>query len=195
MRLLGDVRTLVDGLGLDAASILRPLGALRDHLHGAVDSFSGLRLTLGVESPRIVLSDFRSEAAAIESHTSLALALSQLVRGSSAGEIIFYAARPGAFVDLAADLHFALGLPPGTLAMDARPQPSPPFNAVVGLAERSQINQAVGVLVDRGRTPQAALQELNRLADQESRSLVDVARSVLNSIRAHDSIRMDDPVG
>ncbi len=187
MRLLRDVRTLVDGLGLDALSILEPLGTLREQLQGAVESFSGLRLTLGAESSRIVLSDFRSRTAAVGSRTSLAVTLSQLERHPSAGEIVFYAGRPGAFVDLSADLHFALDLRPGALAIDHRPPPSPPFNAVVGLAERSQINQAVGVLIDRGRTPEVALQELHRRSADEKISLVEVATSVIDSIHADDA--------
>lgn len=80
--------------------------------------------------------------------------------------VILYAATPGAFVDLAADLSWLAGLELDEFALDQHLNlPVDPETAGVGQAA-SLINQAIGVLVARGRTLGAASDELDaRAAD------------------------------
>ena len=70
--------------------------------------------------------------------------------------IIFYAGVPGAFVDLAADLSYSLGLPPGTVVLDEDTAAPLSESGLTGAAESSTVNQAIGVLIDRGYTPATA---------------------------------------
>lgn len=77
----------------------------------------------------------------------------------------FYAATPGAFVDLAADRVFSLrragqgaGDSPETIAgvaavrLDDALSPLSTSSGVTGVAELAKINRAVGLLIDRGHT-------------------------------------------
>ncbi|MDP9094783.1 MAG: hypothetical protein M3N95_18055 [Actinomycetota bacterium] len=97
--------------------------------------------------------------------------------GSSS--LLFYAADPGAFVDLAADLSFALGLELSDLVLDRHLTLPRHGEGIDGFEFWSGINQAVGVLIARGHTPESARTELHRLADSDSGNLHDAARAVL----------------
>ena len=181
--LLSDLRHLVDGLDADPSVVLAPLEALRGQLRQTVTSFTGLRLTIGPEHHPVVLSDFVSTRAGLDVRSSLTVPLSSFAMMATDGEITFFAGLAGAFVDLAADLRFALGLSEDALDLDQQLTPLGPFNAVSGLVERSTINRAVGVLIDRGQTPEAALTDLRRRAVATEASLVAAAGDVLASAR------------
>lgn len=131
--LLSGVRKLVDWLDVDPAVVLAPLEALRGNLRRSVSSFVGLRLTIGPEHHPIVLSDFESDQAGLEVRSSLTVPLASLAMTATEGEITFFAGRAGAFVDLATDLRFALGLTEDALPLDQQLAPLGPFNAVSGL--------------------------------------------------------------
>jgi hypothetical protein len=79
---------------------------------------------------------------------------------------VLYAATRGAFVDLAADLSYALRIDPAKLILDSHPVENPDGNGngLAGLAAHVTINQAIGVLIGRGHTPDSGRQELHRLA-------------------------------
>ena len=94
--------------------------------------------------------------------------------------VTLYAATAGAFVDLAADLSYALHLPTSTdrftdagssngddqrcgqvdddrrITLDADVPPNPLDSGVSGLSELSTINRAIGVLIDHGHHPDHA---------------------------------------
>ncbi len=94
--------------------------------------------------------------------------------------IVFYAATPGALVDLAADLSHALGVPTITGRVSDGGEPAdvaghdaairldddlPPVSMVsglVGLAELSTINRAAGFLIGQGHLPVDAHDTLRR---------------------------------
>jgi hypothetical protein len=60
-----------------------------------------------------------------------------------------YASQPHAFATLAADIAGALNLPAGGFSLDHDLTPEV-GSGVSGLREASTINQAIGVLIDRG---------------------------------------------
>ena len=95
---------------------------------------------------------------------------------------MFYAATPGAFVDLAADISHARRRPEDAVILDAdvevdlwAPQ------AGGGLGELSTIHQAVGVLIARGDTPQTARVELERRAASSGVDALTAAADVVAS--------------
>jgi hypothetical protein len=96
-------------------------------------------------------------------------------------DLVLYAATPGAFIDLAADLNYALGLHPAALTLDDDLTEPVSGTGITGLTSQSTINQALGVLIDRGHTPEAARQELNRLAALDSGQLHHAADAILRS--------------
>ncbi|PZS34949.1 MAG: hypothetical protein DLM58_04840 [Pseudonocardiales bacterium] len=72
--------------------------------------------------------------------------------GNSASTLTLYAATtPGALVDLGADLGYALELPPAALVFDEHPPAG--GSGMTGRDTQSALNQAIGVLIERGRTP------------------------------------------
>jgi hypothetical protein len=119
--------------------------------------------------------------------TSLRLPLSALGNAGLLGALVFYAGNPGAFVDLAADLSFALGLGPDVVALDQDLTPiSDPagLTGLTGLAEMSQVNQAIGILIERGHVPHSARTELHRLANLAQTTPPAAAQQLMHTARA-----------
>ena len=107
-------------------------------------------------------------------------------RFDAESRVTLYAATAGAFVDLAADLSYALHLPACTdrsanagspdsddqrhgrvgtdrrIILDADLLPSPLASGVSGLSELSTINRAIGVLIGHGQHPDDAADSLRR---------------------------------
>lgn len=153
--------------------------ALARRVATAVASYLGLTMAVvadGYELSFTIREDIDSMP---EIGNSLRIPLDDLSGGESGSSLVLYAATPGAFVDLAADLSFALGLGPGVLVLDAHLHaPLPGFDPA-GLAAHSTINQAVGVFIDRGHTVESARDELRRRAAHGSIDLVAAANQVL----------------
>ena len=83
--------------------------ALTASIKRAVPSYRGLALTLVIDDqPVSVISAERGDTSDIATSLCLSLAWVPLLRTDS--RITFYASVPGTFVDLAADLAFALGM-------------------------------------------------------------------------------------
>jgi hypothetical protein len=96
---------------------------------------------------------------------------------------VFYAARPGAFVDLAADTRFAYALN-GQVVLDQHvPSPTKPLtpSGISGHTEAGTVNRAIGVLIGRGHTPEKARSTLQHIADQDGVPLHCVAQQLLNT--------------
>ena len=91
--------------------------------------------------------------------------------------MIFYAATTGALVDLAADLGWLLNLR-ADVVLDGK-LPARRQAATSGLAELSVIQQALGVLIERGMTPQAGRDELENLARKSDTTVHAVAAQVI----------------
>ena len=98
--------------------------------------------------------------------------------------IVFYAVTSGAFVDLAADLRWATGLPAQAILLDQHLHPPDICSAVTGLRELSIVNQAVGMLIERGGTAESALAELERHAESRATAVQLVAGEVIQRIRS-----------
>lgn len=106
----------------------------------------------------------------------------------SSTAVTFYAGTAGAFVDLAADLRFALGLD-GEVVIDGHLHEWPPDagsgdqagsdQQAEAAADAAVINQAVGFLIGGGYLPEAALTELHRQAHARGVSAAVRARQLL----------------
>jgi hypothetical protein len=115
----------------------------------AVTSYLGLTLTITVQGHEVSFT--AGDHSENQAGTSLRIPLSLGPATEAASTLTLFAATPGAFVDLAADLSYALGTPNVDLALDEHLAEA--NNAgVTGLAEYSVINQAAGVLINRGHT-------------------------------------------
>src|SRR6478752_1659002 len=148
----------LSGLDEDIESLLR---ATVGDLKASVQSAVGLSLTVHVTGQDVTLT-------ILDDHTARSVGASILVpldapAAQSLGTcVVFYAVTPGAFVDLSADLGWATGLPAGMIVLDQHLLLPVEGTAVTGLREFSIINQAVGILIERGNTPESARLELDR---------------------------------
>lgn len=169
-------------------AVERRLAALAATLGTAVASYRGLQLTLHEDGYPVVLTAFAADPGAASGQeridgttgrdpilTSLRLPLRLVHAGFEDGsQIVFYASRPGAFVDLAADLSYTLSPPTPerssgpdegpVIVLDADLPPNSRTSGFSGLSELSTINHAVGFMLARGHRPDEVHQTLRRHA-------------------------------
>jgi hypothetical protein len=182
--LAAELVVLTEALDDPDADLNVLLGQLAHDAGIAVPSFLGLAINVALDlsdSP-IIFSSF-SFGAGSGIASSLLVPIS--APDASAVQVVFYAGVPGAFIGLAADAGIALGLAPDACVLDAHLTPPPASSSEAGSTALSTlvvVNRAVGVLVDRGFTPEAALQELRRRAEAEGSRLHDAAQAVLRSV-------------
>lgn len=161
----------------DLETTLRSFAA---DLRRSVGSALGLTVTIALDGHEI---SFTLSERVAEAKTSLCIPL-PAVAGSEAGSsLVLYAATPGAFVDLAADVAWALALDPSVLLLDQHLAVPMTSDAVIGLRGQATINQAIGALIELGHTPESARAELLRRADRDG-DVTGSAQRVLDGIRA-----------
>lgn len=174
---LADLTTALEQPGTDLESVLRAFGA---DAHSAVRSYLGLTMTIFTESLPFsftVLEPLAREHAAL---ASLLVPLPSLLPAEAGSHLVLYASKAGAFTDLSADLGFALDVGLATLVLDQHLSP-PHDDAATGLLELSSVNQAIGILIGRGRTPEDARVELDRLAS-DAGGVVVAAQELIASL-------------
>jgi hypothetical protein len=152
----------LDGGGVDIAATLSLLAA---DVAASIASYVGL-------SVRLSAADFHAEVTTLDDPSAIAgimtslrvpMAESSAMSGSSV-VIVLYAAMPGAFVDLAADLAWLTGRALDDVGLDVDLGPHIHAHATTSLSSLSSIDQALGMLVGQGHTPEEALVELEALA-------------------------------
>ena len=190
--LLHSLVHLSSSVGLDDDAIAAPLTATAAALRAAVPSYRGMCLTLVENGHPIRVATFLPSQDGESIAASLRLPLGALAPGFHVdSQIVFYATTPGAFVDLAADLGYALNIATITPSPPVRPLISPEVDGhsgadhrdghrpitldddlppvtlvsgVTGLDDLSAINRAVGVLIDQGHPPHQAYATLGQNA-------------------------------
>jgi len=183
--LTADIADLCRYIGLEPGAFAQPLHALSRDLTLALGSYVGLQVSLLDDGHPIVLTNFRSGTTQEDIATSLRLPLTALqlddVAADAGSTIVLYASTSGAFVDLAADLSYALYLPhPWTPAdadgdgqvdgqmarirLDTDLTPSSFESRLTGVGAASTVNRAIGFLMAEGFHPDDAHRELARRA-------------------------------
>ena len=176
---LTDLRELAFSIDADDDTVADALARLVTHLRRTASSYTGLQLTIMSDSSPVTLTHYATANA--PPATSLRLALAALVpHADGDSHVTFYAARAGAFVDLAADLSYALGIPTGSprsapvdgaanahedraaIELDGDLALDTPRSGLTGLAELSTINRAIGFLIGQGHLPEHAHEILRR---------------------------------
>lgn len=79
--------------------------------------------------------------------------------------VVLYAGTPGAFVDMAADLSFLTGHQFDAATLDQHHGLASEADITGVLHTKTEIHEAIGVLIARGRTSEQASAELDALAD------------------------------
>lgn len=161
--------TLTEALDEPGTDIVETISRLGEVVAAAVPSFVAMSFRTGSGDAQIEftgLSDAHEDLSTVR--TSLVIPLShQRDAGSPAASpsaLVLYAGQPGAFVDIAADISWITGRPLDSFRIDEHLIPSGDDGSVTALQDASTVNQAVGVLLERGFTMEGARHHLDRLA-------------------------------
>jgi hypothetical protein len=157
----------------------RRLESFADDLNQAVSSYLGLTVTIAVDGHEI---SFSLTETAGHAETSLRIPLPAIAGSEPGSTLVLYAATPGAFVDLSADLAWALGVNQADLLLDANLAVPMTSDVVSGLREHATINRAIGVLIEDGHTAELARAELRRRAARDGVTLTASAQRVLDDL-------------
>ena len=166
--LIHELSHLGNEVGILDDVLVTDLQQLVAAMWAAIPTYRGMTLTVVTEQQTVHLAAFQaSDGAAIQ--TSIRLPFAVLVPGlPRSSRLVFYAATPGAFVDLAADLGHVLELPYVAaltggadghelqIVVDADLPPRSLISGLTGSAEASAVNRAIGVLIDQGHAPDQA---------------------------------------
>jgi hypothetical protein len=172
----------LDGAGTDLAESMTRLAA---DARTAVGSYLGLSMQITVMEKTVHLTMLDEDVDFVAVRTSLFLPLSAAsVDGTTTQEdvaLILYAATPGAFIDLAADLAWITGQEPADFRLDEHRNPDGVADSTT-LAALSHINQALGALIGQGSTPEQAERDLHARAAHTSSDLAAAAMSILAAL-------------
>jgi hypothetical protein len=182
MSLSTGLARLTEHLDRPPADLEGALRHLSEELASAVESYLGLSITITGEAGPVSISTWHNPTGPATVGTSMLIPLPLICSAPPGSALILHAAQPGAFVDLTADLSFALDEPLPTFVLDQHPtehhhssQPE-----LTGLTESSQINQAIGVLLACGHTREQALTELWHQANDTPCHLHAAAELIIN---------------
>ncbi len=155
------------------------LQLLADDLKDAVGSYLGLTVTIALDGHEISFS-LTEQAGFAE--TSVAIPLPDVAGSEPGSSLVLYAAARGAFVDLGADLTWALGLDSSAVVLDANLAVPTPSDVLSGLREHAIVNRAMGALIEGGRTPESAKAELRAQAENDNVALPVSAQRILDDL-------------
>jgi hypothetical protein len=162
--LAADLALLTDAL--DVGDIASTVSLLTSDVAAAVSSYAGLSLRLRLSDSDVELTTLDDVEVIDRIVTSIRLPVSPATTRPSV-VIVLYATRRGAFVDLAADLAWLTDRTLGDVSLDEDLGGRLHAHPVTSLRSVSSIDQAMGVLVGRGHTPEEALVELEALAARD----------------------------
>jgi hypothetical protein len=168
-------------LGSSAVELPDAVDKLHGMLLAVVPSAIGLSVTVRISEINVILTTLPD---GVKPQTSLRVPLSMWAGFDTGSEVVFYASTPGALVDLAAELGWALELNitwTGQVAdqMLVVDQHLVALPGISGLDDLTAVNRAVGVLLSRGRSPDNAVDDLKTAAGGANLSIGAAARALL----------------
>ena len=174
---------LSDALDIDGVDVASTMELLASAVVAAVPSYVGM--SVRVTSPHghveLVTTGDRDPIESVETSARIPLASLHPTLVLPV-VIVLYASVPGAFVDLAVDLAWITGRSLDDIGLDADLASAASDEAIASLSSLSIIDQAVGVLVGRGLTPEEALAELDAAGSRTSLNRHANAVKVLDSL-------------
>ncbi|MCZ4278846.1 hypothetical protein [Rhodococcoides yunnanense] len=184
---MDDLATLTESLDNSTVDLARLAGQLAADVDVAVPTLVSIALTVIVDGERFEVSAATSRPHQGAVASSLEFILDGRPDSRTAKHLLILSGTVGALVDLAADAGFALGLAEGSAVLDQHLRGSSHSDLVAddprSLADVSEVNQAIGVLVAGGRTVVEARAELWSLSELWNRSTVDEASHILRDAR------------
>jgi hypothetical protein len=175
-----DLSALTEALDNPGTDLQAVLAVLADDLRAVVPSFIGLAMTIRVGGNPVTLAavaPFEARAAG----ATLQLPLDALGAAPLVGTVVFYAANPGAFVDLGADSRRIFSLD-GQVVIDGHLASDLGHPGVRGLTEATAVNRAIGILIERGGSGLDARDELRRRAAAAGHTVLDAAELLIDTV-------------
>lgn len=174
----------LDSPGTDVAETVMRLDA---DARTAVDSYLGLSFAITTDRARFDLTVLDEHTEPDDIRTSLLVPLSAAAGVGSAAPVsaalILYAATPGALIDLAADLSWITSRALTEFRLDEHRTLPPSHTDPSPLQAISIINQALGVLIGRGSSPEQAQRDLHARAVSAAIHPLGAARLILAALR------------
>lgn len=180
---LGLLTQALDLCGTDVADTLTRLAA---DAQTAVESYLGLSVTITANRSEFDLTVLGEATPPELIRTSLLIPLStagpEASKTPTSVALILYAATPGAFIDLAADLSWITGRALADFRLDEHRTLPPGYTDPTATTAMSTISQALGVLIGRGSTPEQAERNLYERAATTRIDPVAVASLILAAL-------------
>ncbi len=180
-----DLDLLTDALNDPDVDLAESLRLLAADTRAAVPSFLGLSLLISGGSAPSTLTTFEPGAGPEIAASLLLPLLGAADADGRTVSIVLYATTAGAFVDLAADLSWLTGI--GTFRLDEHLRPPPSAGGPTSVRAESFVNQAIGMLMAGGLTPEAAERRLDDLAEAAGTDRGVAASSVLQATSGRDN--------
>jgi hypothetical protein len=179
--LVADLGLLTDAL--DGVDVAATMNLLTSDVAAAVSSYAGLSLRLRSSEGDVELTTLADEETVARVVTSLRVPVSQKApAGRASVVIVLYATTPGAFVDLAADLAWLTRRALGDVGLDLDLGEKLHAHPATSLRDGSTVDQALGVLLARGRSPEEASADLDALALSTGSDGYAAARELLGAL-------------
>jgi hypothetical protein len=181
--LAAELAILTEALDDPTVDIAETLLHLAASARTAVASYLGLTVVIDDSDAPIVFTAFEDGVENADIRTSLLLVAATDEQGFTPRvSLILFAAVPGAFVDLAADLCWMTGHTLIDAVLDQHLSVPADGHAGETLQKASVINQALGVLIGRGYTPEQADLELDTHAANAGTDRHQAAILILDTI-------------
>ncbi len=192
--LAADLAILTEALdepGIDIAETLRRLAA---DARTAVKSYLGLTLMVPGAVPTFRINVMDDYAARPAVRTSILIALDHGIDHAGPDAVlVLYAANPGAFIDLAADLCWLTGAALTDFVLDQHLHLAQETDTAGLVRAESTVSQAIGVLIGQGYPPEEAVLELAARAASAGIDRFAAARIILDSLPRMDPDHLVEP--
>lgn len=190
--LVDDLALLTEALDADGADIASTLSLLASAVAYAVPSYLGLSVWVSPSDEPVEITTLAGDLARAKIRTSLRMPFAEGPwPPGPAVMIVLYAGFPGAFADLAADLAWLTRRDLGDIGLDVDLGDDVRTSRVTSLRARSALDQAMGVLVGRGRTPGAARSELDALAERAGTDTHAAALTLIDALATDGDVSPD----
>ncbi|MDJ0359647.1 hypothetical protein [Rhodococcus sp. H29-C3] len=183
-RLIADLFLLTEALDSDTVDLAHLALRLVSDIDDAVSSVVSVSLIITIDGGQFEVAASTEDGNACGAASSLRITLPGLPKTSAVAQLVILSGTAGAFVNLAADVTYSLGLAGAAIVLDDRIRHTDKSELTATVVQRtlsavSVINQAVGVLIESGRTPCEGRAELHRLALQSGSPAIEIARRIL----------------
>jgi hypothetical protein len=183
--LLAELELLTQALDLPGADVAETLTRLAANAQTAVDSYLGLTIAITANRSPFDVTVLKQGTRPDDIHASVLVPLSSVADASSplaSVVLILYAGTAGAFIDLAADLSWITGRPLTDFRLDANRDLPSNYTDQTSMSTMSTINQALGVLIGDGFSPEQAERDLHARAVTAGIDLLGAATLILAAV-------------